>query len=120
MATTNTIKIWHNNRCSTSRAAMAYLETKGIQPEVRHYLEQPPTEKELRTLLKKLKLPASGLVRKKEPLYKELFGDSEPTEDALIAAMVEHPVLIERPVIISGRKAVIGRPVEAAIDRLLQ
>jgi len=119
MTQQQTIQIWHNNRCSTSRAALQLLESRHIEPKIRLYLEQPPTEQELKALLKKLKLPASGLVRKKESIYKELFGDAEPSEEALIAAMVQHPILIERPVIIAGRKAVIGRPVEEAVERLL-
>ena len=110
--------IWHNPRCSKSRAGLKYLEEKGIEHEVVRYLDAPPTVEELTDLLKKLGMTPRELMRTKEVIYREL-GLKEVTDDtALIAAMAEHPKLIERPVVIRGGKAVVARPAEK-INELL-
>ncbi len=112
----NTITLWHNPRCSKSRAGLALLEEKGIETKVLRYLDTPPTEEEIRALLGKLGIGARALMRTKEAIYKELgLGDIED-EQQLIAAMAVHPRLIERPVVIRGDKAVIGRPLENIIE----
>jgi len=105
--------IWHNPRCSKSRAGVKYLEEKGVDFEIRKYLDNPPTAEEIREVLGKLGITARELMRTKEAIYRELKLKDVEDEDALIAAMAEHPKLIERPVVIHGDKAVIGRPAEA-------
>ncbi|WP_334194437.1 ArsC/Spx/MgsR family protein [Pararhodobacter sp.] len=106
------VEIWHNPRCSKSRAALAYLEAKGIAPQVRLYLKDGPSQEELRAMLMALGLPASALLRKEGAALK---GEAE---NVIVAAMAVDPALIERPVIRSGSRAVIGRPAEA-IDAIL-
>lgn len=113
-----TVTIWHNPRCSKSRDTLALLEAEGVAPEVRLYLNDPPDEEELRDLLGKLGIGAAGLVRTGERIYRDLgFGD-DSDEALLIAAMAEHPVLIERPVVINGESAAIGRPPRNVLDIL--
>jgi len=101
-----TITIYHNPRCSKSRATLALLEERGYEPTIRLYLEEPPDGAELRAILKKLGIGARDLVRKGEAEYREL-GLSDPALDeaALIAAMAAHPRLIERPIVIAGRRS---------------
>ena len=113
------IEIFHNPRCSKSRATLALLEERGYKPTIRLYLEEPPDGAELRAILKKLGIGARDLVRKGEAEYREL-GLSDPSLDeaALIAAMAAHPRLIERPIVITGRRAAIGRPPESVLDIL--
>ena len=112
-------QIFHNPRCSKSRQALAFLEEKGIEPEVILYLDHPPSEDELASLLKKLGIKARELLRKGEDEYKTLqLGDESLGEKALIAAMCCHPKLIERPIVIKGKKAVIGRPPENVLSLL--
>ena len=110
--------LYHNPRCTKSRATLALLESHGIEPEVIEYLQTPPNESELKTLLRKLKLKPGELIRKGEDIYKETFGDTLPADSKLIAAMVQHPVLIERPIVVKGEKAVIGRPPENVLTLL--
>jgi arsenate reductase len=114
-----TIEIFHNPRCSKSRATLALLEERGYEPTIRLYLEEPPDGAELRAILKKLGIGARDLVRKGEAEYREL-GLSDPALDeaALIAAMAAHPRLIERPIVIAGRRAALGRPPESVLDIL--
>ena len=104
--------IYHNPRCSKSRTTLALLEQRGIQPEVILYLETSPDEAEIRSLLGKLGLSAEQLVRRGEEAYKSAGLDKHSSEDELIAAMAAHPKLIERPVVVRGDKAVLGRPPE--------
>lgn len=108
------LTICHNPRCSKSRETLALLEEKGLAPKVRRYLDEPLSAKEIRALLKKLALPASGLVRRKEALWDDLKLDGA-TEKALIEAMAANPSLIERPVVETRSRAAIGRPPEAAL-----
>lgn len=106
------IKILHNPRCSKSREALAVLQQQALHVEVIEYLKNPLTADELATVLHKLGIPARQLLRSKEEAYNQLGLDNMAlTEQQLINAMVQQPRLIERPVIIKGNKAVIGRPV---------
>lgn len=104
--------IWHNPRCSKSRATLALLASLGVAAEVRLYLRDPPSEAELRAALAALGRPARDLVRKGEPAFRDL-GLAAADEDALVAAMVAHPELIERPLVLHRGKAALGRPPEA-------
>lgn len=111
------IQILHNPRCSKSRQTLSLLEEKGIEPEVIKYLETPPSAAELKQILQKLGIPARALLRKGEEAYKSLgLANPELSEEALIDAMVQHPKLIERPIVINGDKARIGRPPESVLD----
>ncbi|RUM74706.1 MAG: arsenate reductase (glutaredoxin) [Sulfurovum sp.] len=110
------IKIYHNPRCSKSREALKLLEEKNVDVEVIKYLDTPPTKEELKALLKMLGINARDLMRTKEAIYKELGLKDVEDEEKLIEAMVEHPRLIERPIVIKDGKAVIGRPPEKVID----
>jgi len=115
----DSIKIWHNPRCSKSRDSLKLLEEKGIEAEVVKYLVETPTKEELEEMLTMLGLnSARELMRTKEAIYKELNLKEESSEEALITAMVEHPKLIERPIVIKGNKAAIGRPIQKVIDLL--
>ena len=109
--------IYHNPRCSKSRATLALLEQHGIQPRIIEYLKDAPSADEIRALLKKLKLGARDLVRKGEDVYKDLKL-AEASDDKLIAAMAKHPILIERPIVVNGAKAALGRPPENVLDIL--
>lgn len=111
------VVIWHNPRCSKSRATLALLEERGISPEIITYLEQPPTAKELQRVLKLLGIDAAGLIRRGESTFKDL-GLAQAGADELIAAMAEHPILIERPVVIHGQRAALGRPPEQVLEIL--
>jgi len=107
------VTLFHNPRCGKSRQALELLRERGIEPEIAEYLKTPPREEELRALLKKLKMKPMELIRCKEPVFQENGLDNPNlTDDALIRAMVEHPILIERPIAIKGNKAVVGRPPE--------
>ncbi len=107
------MKIYHNPRCGKSRQTLALIEEAGIQPEVIEYLKTPPTAEELDSILKKLKLEPGDLMRKGEDIYRELkLKERELTRQEAIAIMVEHPKLIERPIVIKGQQAVLGRPPE--------
>ena len=112
------VKIWHNPRCSKSRAAATLLEEKGVDAEVIKYLEIPPTKAELKEMLKMLGISARELMRAKEEIYKTLDLKNETDEEKLIAAMAENPKLIERPIVIKDGKAVIGRPIENIVELL--
>ena len=113
-----TTTVWHNPRCSKSRLTVALLEEHGIEPEIRLYLDNAPTAAELSSVLSKLGLSAWELLRRGEKIFKELDLNQHSTEDAIIAAMVEHPVLIERPVVIRGDAVALGRPPENVLTLL--
>lgn len=111
--------IYHNPRCSKSRQTLALLEERGISPRIVEYLKTPPSAAELKTILKRLGLSPRNLMRKGEPLYAELgLKDRDLDDDALIALMAANPMLIERPIVVSGGKAAIGRPPEAVLEIL--
>lgn len=111
------ITIYHNPACSKSRAALELLRARGIKPSIVHYLDTPPDEAALRDLLGLLGLPAIGLARKGEPVAAEL-GITSMDENTLIATLLQYPVLIERPIVVNGNRAVIGRPPERVLDIL--
>jgi arsenate reductase len=110
------VTIWHNPRCSKSRNAAKLLEERGVEAEVVKYLETPPSKEEIKAVLKMLGISARELMRTKEAIYKELGLKDVDDEEKLIEAMVEHPRLIERPIVIRDGKAVIGRPPEKVIE----
>lgn len=111
------VTIWHNPRCSTSRTTLVLLEQHGLQPTIVEYLKTPPSADELKATLKKLHMRPRELMRKKEALYKELGLDAEGlSDDQLINAMVENPILIERPVVFFRARAALGRPPENVLD----
>ena len=108
---TATATIYHNPRCNTSRTALKAIEEAGITPRVIRYLESPPTEDELRTLLADAGLEPHQAVRTRESIYKELDLVSADA-DTLIAAMIEHPILIERPIVVTEKGTVLARPAD--------
>jgi arsenate reductase len=111
------ITIYHNPRCSKSRAALSLLREKGIEPEIVEYLKEPPDAATLGRLLDMLGLQPRDLIRKKEPEYKaNELDDPALTREQLIAAMVAHPKLIERPIVVKNGKAVLGRPPESVLN----
>ncbi len=110
--------IYHNPRCSKSRNTLALLKEHGVDPEVVLYLESPPTLNELRQLLAKLDIPASQLVRRGEDEFKSRGFGKDTSDDALLVAMAEAPKLIERPIVVKGNQAVLGRPPENVLALL--
>ncbi len=113
------ITIWHNPRCSKSREALKLIEERGESPEIVNYLEATPDAAALKATLKMLGIGPRELLRTKETEYKELgLDDMSLEDDAIIDAMVRHPRLIERPVVIADGKAVIGRPPEKVVELL--
>ncbi|AIR85422.1 arsenate reductase (glutaredoxin) [Pantoea rwandensis] len=112
------VSIYHNPRCSKSRETLALLQDKGIEPDVVLYLETPPDMQTLKKLLRQLGMSsARDLMRRKEDLYKELnLADVQLSEEQLLQAMVDNPKLIERPIVINGDQARIGRPPEAVLE----
>jgi arsenate reductase len=114
-----TARIYHNPKCSTSRKVLEALRDAGEEPEIIEYLKTPPTKAELKDLLKRMKMRPRDLVRKKEALYKELGLDNEKKSDeAIIDAMLAHPVLIERPIVVTKKGVRLGRPPETINDIL--
>lgn len=110
------VRIYHNNRCSKSRATLALLEDRGETVEVINYLDTPPSASELGGLLGQLGMTARELLRVGEPEYQSLGLDDPSLDEAtLIAAMVSHPKLIERPIVVANGKAALGRPPEAVL-----
>ena len=110
------MKIYHNPRCKKSRETLQLLEEEGHSPEVVLYLEKPPTQKELKAILSYLKMEPTDLLRKGEKLYKEQFKGKEFSNAEWIRIMVKNPILIERPIVVKGKNAVIGRPPENIKD----
>lgn len=110
--------IYHNPRCAKSRAALSLLLERGTRPEVIEYLKTPPTREVLGALVKRLGIRPEQLVRKGEEVYKRQFSGRDLNDDQWLEALVQHPVLIERPIVVSGNRAVIGRPPEKVLDLL--
>lgn len=110
------IKIYHNSRCSKSRQTLALLPSKGV--DIINYLETPPTKEELENILKLLDMQPSQLVRKGEAIWKENFKGKNLSEDDYLQAMLDYPKLIERPIVVNGDKAAIGRPPENVLEIL--
>lgn len=104
------IKIYHNPRCQKSREGLEILKQSGKNFKIVKYLEENPNESELREIIKLLNIKPEGLVRKNETIWKENFKGKDLSGDEIIQAMVKHPNLIERPIVINNNKAVIGRP----------
>jgi len=113
------VTIYHNPRCSKSRQTLELLRERGIEPRIVEYLKTPPDERELKKILKMLRMGPRQLMRRKEAEYKSAgLDDPALGDDALIRAMVDHPVLIERPIVVSGGRAALGRPPEAVLEIL--
>lgn len=110
-----TVTIWHNPRCSKSRTTLKLLEDAGVQPNIRLYLTDAPTEKDIRIALELLGIPAIELVRRGEAEFKTAGLSRTSSEDELITAMAAFPKLIERPIVFANGKAAIGRPPESAL-----
>lgn len=114
---TDSTTIWHNPRCSKSRQTLALLEARGGELIVRDYMEDTPSVKELKAMMKKLGFTsAHEWLRKSEPVYRDLGLKAVEDEEALFKAMTQHPKLIERPVVIYGDRAMIGRPPEHVLE----
>jgi len=112
------VTIYHNPRCSKSRQTLALLTDKGIDPEIVEYLKTPPGEKQIADLVAMLGIEPRALMRTKEAAYKELGLAQVDDPKALIKAMAENPILIERPIVVSGGKAALGRPPEQVLEIL--
>ncbi|TWO32920.1 arsenate reductase (glutaredoxin) [Seonamhaeicola sediminis] len=110
------IKIYHNNRCSKSRLGLAALEKSGKDFEIIKYLENVPTKDELKKIINLLGIKPIDLVRKNEAVWKQHYKGKDLTDSDIITAMIENPKLIERPIVVNGNKAVIGRPTENILD----
>ena len=107
------VTLYHNPRCRMSRKTLELIQHKRIKPKIIEYLKTPPTVKELDAILKKLKLEPRDMIRTKEKEYKQFNLDNPRlTRQKLIEAMVNHPILIQRPIVLSGGKAALGRPPE--------
>jgi arsenate reductase (glutaredoxin) len=111
------VRIYHNPRCNTSRKTLALLREKGIEPEIVEYLKTPYTAVQLKTLLSQLKMPARALLRKKEATETGI-DPARLSEEQLIEAMAKHPIVVERPIVVSGNKAALGRPPEKVLEVL--
>ena len=113
------VKIYHNPRCSKSRQTLALLEDRGVELEIIYYLKTPPSADELKSIIEKLGGSARDIVRKNEDAYRDNnLGDKSKSDGDIIAAMVASPKLIERPIVVTGEKAAIGRPPESVLDIL--
>jgi len=115
------ITIYHNPRCGTSRNVLALINNTGAEPKVIDYLKTPPTREQLLALIAQMAIPVRDLIRQKESLYAELgLGDARLGDDALIDAMLAHPILMNRPVVVTPLGARLCRPSEAVLDILPQ
>ena len=113
------VAIYHNPRCSKSRETLSLLRTRGIDLKVVLYLEDPPGAPELNRLLKMLNMGPKDLMRKKEPEYRILGIEDKPRDwDELVSMMVENPILLERPIVVKGNQARLGRPPESVLEIL--
>ena len=112
------VVIYHNARCSKSRSACEIVAGRGIEARIVEYLKTPPSLDELRTVLQKLGMKASELVRRGEEEYKQHYAGRTLTEDEWLDAMAEHPILIARPIVVRGDRAVVGRPPEKVLELL--
>ncbi len=110
------MKLYHNPRCRKSREALKLLEEKGLQPELVLYMKEPILPDDLSALLRKLKMEAGELVRTGEKVWKEEFADKELTDDEIVLAMIEYPQLMERPILETDGKAIVGRPPEKVLE----
>jgi arsenate reductase (glutaredoxin) len=114
-----TVTIYHNPRCGKSRASLQILQERGIEFRIVEYLKTPPTREDLEDILAKLGMTPRELIRKGEAVYKEAgLDDPGLGREELISAMLQHPILIERPIVLADGKAVIGRPPEKVLEIL--
>ena len=112
------LTIYHNPKCSKSRETLALLEGRGIRPRIVEYLKAPPTAAELSAIVARLGIRPESLVRKSEDIYKAKYAGKTLTDAQWIEAMVRDPILIERPIVVAGGKAAIGRPPERVLELL--
>jgi arsenate reductase len=110
------VTIYHNPRCSKSRSALALLQDRGVEPTIIEYLQTPPDRAELRALIAKLGIAPEQFVRKGEGVYRERFKGRTLTDEQWLEALAENPILIERPIVVKGDRAVIGRPPERVLE----
>jgi arsenate reductase len=110
------MKIYHNPRCAKSRQTLALLQENGVEPEVVLYLKTIPTVEALKSLVSKLGIRPLQLIRKGEAAWKENFKEKDLSDDEILSAMVAYPKLIERPIVVKGQKAVLGRPPENVLE----
>ena len=113
-----TVTMYHNPRCGKSRDTLSILKEKGVEPDIVEYLKSPPTREELRGILKKLGMKPEQIVRKGEDIFKQKFAGKNLSDDQWLDALVKNPILIERPIVVKGSKAVIGRPPENVLALL--
>ena len=113
-----TVSIYHNPKCSKSRETLALLRDRGVEPRIVEYLKAPPTAAELKAIVGKLGIQPEQLVRKGEEIYKTKYAGRTLTDAQWIEAMVKDPILIERPIVVAGRRAAIGRPPESILPLL--
>lgn len=112
------VTIYHHPRCSKSRAACQLIAARGVEASVIDYLTSPPSRDELRSLLDKLGMTASELVRRGEAAFSEHYAGRELSDEQWLDALIAHPILIERPIVVCGDRAVIGRPPEKVLELL--
>ena len=110
------LTIYHNARCSKSRSACEIVAAQGIEAQIINYLETPPDKEELRTLLTKLGIRPEQLIRRSEDVFKANYAGKSLSDEAWLDALVTHPILIERPIVVLGDKAIIARPPENVLD----
>lgn len=108
--------LWYNPRCSRCQRAASLLREKGIEPELRRYLEEPPTAAEIEDLLAKLGLPPHAVARTKEDEYQVLRLSDRIPRDEMVQAIVQHPRILERPILVHGDRAVVARPPERVLE----
>ena len=113
---TNSVTIYHNPRCSKSRKTLALLQENGIEPTVVEYLKNPPDKRELEMITRKLGVQPEQIVRRGEESFKQNFKGKTLDDDQWLEALAQHPILIERPIVVKGDRAVIGRPPENVLD----
>lgn len=113
-----TITIYHNPRCSKSRQTLALIEEQGIKPDIIEYLTSPPSEAELENILTMLGREPEEMLRRGEDEYKQYFAGRDLSRAEAIRLMVQHPKVIERPIVVNGDKAAVGRPPESVLDIL--
>lgn len=113
------VTIYHNPRCSKSRQTLELIRSKGIEPEIVEYLDTPPSANKMKQLLSMLNMEPQQIMRKGEAIYKELgLKNADLNKTALIKTLIENPKLIERPIVINGDKAILGRPPENVLGIL--
>lgn len=113
------MKIYHNQKCSKSCAALDLLKQNGFEPEIINYLEEVPSKAELTQILQMLKIEPIELIRTKEPLFEQKFKNLSLSKEEWIEIMIENPSLIERPIVVNQGRAVIGRPIERILSLLI-